>query len=144
MTDFCLESRETRLRGIVSYLRFKWKLGDKPIIFHNITLSQFSQEIFVMGDNDQLEIRVALTLIDDTAHIQGQSVIRFRYTCGQTHSTRLSASASMFSVSNAFVGSSRARIPQLWPNESERARRIMIEASIFCPAEHRPRISIST
>ena len=27
-----------------------------------------------MGDDDQLEIRVALTLIDDTAQYQGQSL----------------------------------------------------------------------
>jgi hypothetical protein len=37
-----------------------------------------------MGDDDQLEIRVALTLVDDTAQYQGQSlsgeIIRHRLT----------------------------------------------------------------
>jgi hypothetical protein len=70
MTDFCLESRETRLGRVVSYLLLELKLEGKPVVFHDITLSQFPQEIFVMGDDDQLEIRVALTLVDDTADIK--------------------------------------------------------------------------
>lgn len=119
------------------------KPENKPIVFHNIALSQFPQKVFVMGDDDQLEIRVALTLIDDTCTISRSKSIRQNCRL-RTHSTRLSASASIFSVSNAFVGSSRARMPQLWLKESERASRIMIDASIFCPAEQRPRISIST
>jgi hypothetical protein len=143
MTDFCLESRDTRLRGsLVIFYSLVKRLESKPIVFHNITLSQFPQKVFIMGDDDQLEIRVALTLIDDTAHIKVRLYpVKLSI---RTHSTKLAASASMFSVSNAFVGSSRARIPQLWPKESERASRIMIDASIFCPAEQRPRISIST
>jgi hypothetical protein len=58
MTDFCLESRETRLRRflLIIFQYSGWKLENKPVIFHNITLSQFLQEIFVVGDDDQLEI----------------------------------------------------------------------------------------
>lgn len=82
-----------------------------------------------------------LALIDDAARWSLRLIHRGGK--GRSYSTRLAASASMFSVSRAFVGSSNARIPQFWPNESERARRIMMDANIFCPAEQRPRMSIS-
>ena len=49
-------------------------IESEPIIFHNITLSQFPQKVFVMGDDDQLEIRVALTFIYDTTQFQGQNL----------------------------------------------------------------------
>lgn len=73
-----------------------------------------------------------------------QRLSRIQIDRTRTYSTRLAASASIFSVSSAFVGSSNARIPQFWPNESESARRMMIDANIFWPAEQRPRMSIST
>ena len=56
MTDFCLESRETRLRQVSYFLINGVKPENKPIIFHNITLSQFPQKVFIMGDDDKLEI----------------------------------------------------------------------------------------
>lgn len=97
-----------------------------------------------MSDDDELEIRVRFTLIDDARQICQSQINSCSAGRNKTHSTRLAARASMFSVSKAFVGSSRARIPQFWPNESDKARRIMIDANIFWPAEHRPRMSIST
>lgn len=86
---------------------------------------------------------MVLAFVDDAA--RGLVINRFWFPQRIiTNSTRLAARASMFSVSKAFVGSSKASIPQFWPNESDRASLMMIEASIFWPAEHRPRMSIST
>ncbi len=53
------------------------------------------------------------------------------------------ANPSMLSWSRLVVGSSSANSPQLRQNVSARASRINIEASIFCPALHRPRMSSS-
>jgi hypothetical protein len=36
-----------------------------PIVFHDITLAQLTQEVLVMGDNDKLEVRMVLALVDD-------------------------------------------------------------------------------
>ena len=36
-----------------------------PVIFHHITLTEFSQEILVMSDDDELEIGVVPALVDD-------------------------------------------------------------------------------
>ncbi len=100
-----------------------------PVILHNIALSQFPKEILVMCDNDKLEMTLVLSFVDDSEAVP--SGISFLYKIVPTHSIKLSASASMLSVSSALVGSSRARIPQFCPNASARASRIMMEASIF-------------
>ena len=82
-----------------------------------------------MSDNYQLEVRVGFPFVDDAVgellrkQLKNLDVV--------TNSTRLAASASMFSVSKALVGSSNARMPQFWPKESESASRMMMEASIF-------------
>ena len=98
-----------------------------------------------MGDDDQLEVRHGFSFSNDTVARDGirdgQQEARGEVS---THSTKLSARASMFSESSAFVGSSRARMPQFCPKESESASLIMMLASIFCPALHRPLMSIST
>ena len=119
-----------------------------------------------MCDDYQLEVCVVLPFIDNTIRrkqdfvVSGQRIwiinntwlhlapgpaasIKYQEKKG-THSTRLAASASIFSTSRAFVGSSRARIPQFCPKESDSASRMIIEASIFWPALQRPRMSIST
>lgn len=38
---------------------------DAPVIFHNVALAQFSEEILVMCDDDQLEAGVILALVDN-------------------------------------------------------------------------------
>lgn len=37
-----------------------------PVVFHNIALTQFSKEVLVVGDDNQLEI-VTFAFIDDAA-----------------------------------------------------------------------------
>jgi hypothetical protein len=61
-----------------------------------------------------------------------------------SYSAKELAKASMFSLSKLVVGSSRARMPQLVPNDSANANLIMIDAKTFWPAEQRPLMSIST
>lgn len=80
-----------------------------PVILHNITLPKLSEKILIMGDNDELKIRVGFTLINDTKLSSAQE---FNNSTIEAYSTRLAARASIFSVSSAFVGSSRAKIPQ--------------------------------
>ena len=38
-----------------------------PVVLHNIALPQFTQEVLIVRDDDELEVRVALALVDDTA-----------------------------------------------------------------------------
>lgn len=80
-----------------------------PVILHHLGLTKFAKEILVMCDDDQLEVGMTLPLLDDaprkSASIVQEAVII-------TYSTRLSASASIFSTSRALVGSSSARMPQ--------------------------------
>jgi hypothetical protein len=68
MIDFCLESRDTRLQDVNSPVQ-----GDRtvrsPIVFHNITLTELPKEIFVMRDDDKLEISVVLSFVDDAASL---------------------------------------------------------------------------
>lgn len=99
-----------------------------PVVIHHIALTQLPQEVLVVSDDDELEVGMVLSFVDDTGHVRQTSGVSSRL---GTHSTRLDAKASIFSVSRALVGSSNARIPQFWPNESARANRMMIEASIF-------------
>ena len=72
MTDFCRASRETRLEEelVRGRLGQKW---DLPVIFHNIRLSKFSKEVFIVSDDDELEIRVRFTLIDDARQKIGRA-----------------------------------------------------------------------
>lgn len=64
-----------------------------------------------MCDNDELEVGMVLAFIDDAENIDdGYCVLHINET--RSYSTRLAASASIFSVSKAFVGSSNARMPQ--------------------------------
>ena len=62
-----------------------------------------------MSDDDQLEVGMVLSFVDNTG--RGYQMRKMDSWRG-THSTRLDANASMFSVSSALVGSSNARIPQ--------------------------------
>ena len=68
MVDFCLESRDTRLCKMSLPVQ-----GDQtvrsPIVFHNITLTELPKEIFVMRDDDKLEISVVLSFVDDAASL---------------------------------------------------------------------------
>ena len=114
-------------------------------MLHHVALAKFPQEVLVVGDDNELEVGVIPALIDDAVGHARERPCSPRHVVRETtYSTRLAASASMFSVSSAFVGSSRARMPQFWPKESASASRMMIDASIFWPAEQRPRMSIST
>lgn len=38
-----------------------------PIVFHDVTLTELPKEIFVMRDDDKLEVSVVLPLINDAA-----------------------------------------------------------------------------
>jgi hypothetical protein len=40
-----------------------------PIVFHNITLTELPKEIFVMRDDDKLEISVIFSFVDDAASL---------------------------------------------------------------------------
>ena len=64
--DFCLASRDTRLPKDV---RIYQDDADKilPVILHDIGLTQLSEEVLVVGNDDQLEVRVVLPLVDNTA-----------------------------------------------------------------------------
>lgn len=92
-------------------------------------------------NNDELEIGLIPPLGDDSAKSRSASIPNER---ARTHSERAEERALIFSASRLVVGSSNARIPQLAEKDSCRASRMMIEARTFCPAEHRPRMSIST
>lgn len=39
--------------------------GHKPVIFHHIALPQFPKKVFVMCDNNELEIRMCLAFVDN-------------------------------------------------------------------------------
>lgn len=64
--DFCLASRDTRLPKDVRIHRDD---ADKilPVILHDIGLTQLSEEVLVVCNDDQLEVRVVLPLVDNTA-----------------------------------------------------------------------------
>lgn len=40
-------------------------LHSLPVVFHNVGLSKLAKEILVVGDNNELEVGVALALIDN-------------------------------------------------------------------------------
>ena len=63
--DFCLASRDTRLPKDV---RIYQDDADKilPVILHDIGLTQLSEEVLVVCNDDQLEVRVVLPLVDNT------------------------------------------------------------------------------
>lgn len=61
----------------------------------------------------------------------------------KTHSPSARASPALFSVSKLVVGSSSASTPQFTQKVSASAKRMTSEASTFCPALQRPRMSIS-
>lgn len=64
--DFCLASRDTRLPKDV---RIYQDDADKilPVILHDIGLTQLSEEVLIVCNDDQLEVRVVLPLVDNTA-----------------------------------------------------------------------------
>ena len=64
--DFCLASRDTRLPKDVRIYR---EDADKilPVILHDIGLTQLSEEVLIVCNDDQLEVRVVLPLVDNTA-----------------------------------------------------------------------------
>lgn len=64
MTDFCLASRDTRLDED-KYDGNQTKQRREPVIIHYIILAQFLKEFFVVGDNNELEIRMCLAFIDN-------------------------------------------------------------------------------
>ena len=68
MIDFCLESRDTRLCKM-SICLSRDRTARSPIVFHNITLTELPKEIFVMRDDDKLEISVVLSFVDDAASL---------------------------------------------------------------------------
>ena len=58
MKDFCLESRQTRLDEGQHTNSGVRETGTIPVIFHDFGLTKFSKEVFIVRDNDELEIRV--------------------------------------------------------------------------------------
>jgi hypothetical protein len=69
MTDFCLESRDTRLHRQLTSIRLLTEAPahNSPIIFHDITLAELPKEILVMRNDDELEVSMVLSFVDDTA-----------------------------------------------------------------------------
>lgn len=70
MIDFCRESLETRLRIVVTQVKYVG-LGESsvinlPVVLHHIALTKLSQEVLVMGDDYELKVCVISALIDDT------------------------------------------------------------------------------
>ena len=70
MIDFCRESLETRLRTVVTQVKYV-RLGESsvislPVVLHHIALTKLSHEILVMGDDYELKVCVISALIDDT------------------------------------------------------------------------------
>ena len=70
MIDFCRESLETRLRIVVTKVRYVG-LGESsvlslPVVLHHVALTKLTQEVLVVGDDYELEVCVISTLIDDT------------------------------------------------------------------------------
>jgi hypothetical protein len=66
IVDFCLESLETRLCKDTRLSEAHQKnRKSRPIVFHDVVLTQLPKEILVVSDYDQLEIRVILAFIDD-------------------------------------------------------------------------------
>lgn len=47
----------------------KWGQGGAalPIVLHYLGLTKLAKEILVMGDDDQLEVRMILPLVDDAS-----------------------------------------------------------------------------
>ena len=69
MTDFCLESRDTRLHRQLTSIRLLTEAPahNSPIIFHDITLAELPKEILVMRNDDKLEVSMVLSFVDDAA-----------------------------------------------------------------------------
>lgn len=66
MTDFCRVSLDTRLQPQTITKRLLYRKYGSPVIFHYIGLAQFPKEILIVSDDDELEIVVILSFIDDT------------------------------------------------------------------------------
>lgn len=82
-------------------------------MFHHVALPKLAKEVFVMCNYNELEVVMAFAFVDDTVwESRVRAGIPIRCKGSNTYSTRLAARASMLSVSSAFVGSSRARMPQ--------------------------------
>ncbi len=62
--DFCLESLETRLRGVSVVPRRVVGMG-LPVVLHDVTLPEFCQEVLVMRDDYELEVGDISALVDD-------------------------------------------------------------------------------
>ena len=67
MTDFCLESRDTRLHKESIHLLTEVPTHNSPIVLHGITLTELPKEVLVMRNDDKLEVSVVLSFVDDTA-----------------------------------------------------------------------------
>jgi len=46
--------------------RRRWP-ANRPIVFHDVTLTELPKEIFVMRDDDKLKVSVVLPLVNDAA-----------------------------------------------------------------------------
>ena len=80
MTDFCLESRDTRLCRVSQFARARrLRPACSPIILHDITLTELSKEVLVMRDDDKLEVSVVLSFVDDAASRSAWSMTDLRY-----------------------------------------------------------------
>ena len=43
------------------------RLSGSPVVLHHVGLAKLTEEVLVVGDDDELEVRVTLALVDDTA-----------------------------------------------------------------------------
>ena len=102
-------------------------------------------KLFVMGDEDQLEVGLLRTIRNDLRECNGKTffvaVVKihlYRAEMGQPNNGTEEARVSP----TLTVGSSRAMHPHCTPNVSAKARRITMQAKTRCPALQRPRMSI--
>ena len=73
-TDFCEESRETRLPSQLKMSARYIAQGSSPVILDHILLSQPLQEALVVCDDDELEVGLPPAFANDP----GQSAARYR------------------------------------------------------------------
>ena|ERR1700733_12843473 len=69
IVDFCLGSRDTRLHKELICLFSEPPFHNSPIMIHNITLTELPKEILVVCDDNELEVCVVPSFVDDTANV---------------------------------------------------------------------------
>src|SRR4051812_38534577 len=116
--------------------------ADAEVIVCEILTLHLLQELFVMSNDNELEIGLSLALFNDHVErfCQRLDRVSVKVCCRFIESNNLNG-VRTFSI--GYQGMAWGLTPQFAPKHSARANRIMILAKTFCPALQRPRISIS-